>query len=346
MSNRNTRIAIGLIVGILLIAALCLCPKPPVEVRSGPRIVMGTFARVIAVAPRSHTAKNCIDAAFEQLDTVDKLMSVHRDDSQISRVNRDAHKSPVSVDKLTFDVLQKAVEFSKLTDGTFDITVGPLIDIWHCAAEANSVPSDVQLRQARRQVGYEKLILDANDMTVRFAVEGMKLDLGGIAKGYAIERAVQAMQAGGAVGGMVDVGGDIRCFGTPAPPKKTWLIGLQDPTDPQRLVASGKILLTLTLTNTAIATSGDYRRFILIDGRKYSHIVDRNTGKSAGSLSSVTIIADNATDADALATAVSVMGPDKGLALIEKIPRTEAILISPSPQYHITQTSGAHKYLR
>jgi thiamine biosynthesis lipoprotein len=311
---------------------------------------MGTFAHLKAIAQDKDTAEKCVETAFAELKKVDKLMSDYKSDSEISEVNREAAKGLVKVSKSTFEVLQKSAEFSRLSEGAFDITIAPLSELWRLAAEVNSVPSEEELAVARSKTGYEKLFLDANEMTVRFAVEGMKLDLGGIAKGYAIDRAIEAMQAGGAVGGMVDVGGDIRCFGLPPKGKKTWRIGLQNPADPdsdEETLAGepDQVLMVLKLTNAAIATSGGYRRFVLIEGKKHSHIVNPDTAASAEGLSSVTIISQNALDADALATSVSVMGPEKGLALIEKIPNTEAILITPSPNYKLIKTTGAGRYV-
>jgi len=374
MNKQNRRIAIGIIGGGSLIVLLyffvssgneSIWPKgrvPPlgeagrVEADSGHRLIMGTFARVVAVAADSSTAEKCIEAAFERLRSTENLMSVHRDDSQISKINRDAYKGPVRVSKPTFEVLQKALEISRLSDGAFDITIGALVDLWRSADEANSVPTDVELLGARSKVGYEKLILDVNKESIRFAVDGMKLDLGGIAKGYAIDKAVEAMQRAGAAGGMVDVGGDIRCFGAPPRGKKHWLIGLQDPNidagysmlDTRKTKPSienqGKLLLKLKLVNRAVATSGGYRRFALVESKKYSHIIDAKTGYSSEGLASVTIISQNATDADALATAVSVMGTEKGLALIETIPETEAILI-PAGSSELIKSSGAEKFI-
>ena len=357
--NKKRRIVIEIIVGICLIATLyffiphssslaprlSIGPRGRIEVDSGHRPVMGTFARVVSVAADSRTAKKAIEAAFEQLHSVELLMSTYRDDSETGKINHSAAKEPVRVSKSTFEVLQKALEFSKLSDGAFDITVGALSDLWRSAAEANSVPSDAELDEARSVVGYEKLILDGNDMSVRFAVDGMKLDAGGIAKGYAIDRAVEAMQRCGAIGGMVDVGGDIRCFGAPPRGKKRWLIGVQDPSETETVINTGRYLLVLKLTDAAVATSGHYRRFTLIKGKKYSHIIDTETGSGSDGLASVTIISKNATEADALATAVSVMGREKGLALIETIPQTEAILISSAPNFERIQTSGAEKYI-
>lgn len=336
---------LGIIAAICLIAALLLLPTRPTEADSGHRLVMGTFARVVVVAPDRKTAKRSIEAAFAQINKVDELMSDYKSDSEISQVNKDAFKQAVKVSNPTFEVLQKAVQFSKLSAGAFDVTVGPLVQLWRAATEANFVPTETELKQARSKVGYEKLILDSNEMTVRFAAEGMMLDLGGIAKGYAIDKAVEAMQKAGALGAMVDIGGDIRCFGKPSKGKSHWLIGVQDPTKAREGLDPGTSLLVLQLKDAAIATSGNYRRFTLIEGKKYSHIIDRKKAAGTAGLSSVTIIAGNALDADALATAVTVLGHEKGLALIEKTPETEAILITSPPEQRFIKTTGAGEYI-
>ena len=355
MNTKTGRIVIALL-GVSSVMALYSFarPKAPVEADSGYRLVMGTFAHIIVVAPDQRTADKSIEAALQQLQNIETLMSYHRADSELAGVNRSAHKQPVKVSKDTFEVLQRAVEFSRLSDGAFDVTVGPLVDLWHWAAETNTAPTDSELADTNARVGYEKLILDANEMTVRFAVEGMKLDLGAIAKGYGIDKAVEAMQRCGAVGGLVDVGGDIRCFGKPSKGKTHWLIALQDPNDKienrkskiENSIGMGAPLLVLKLTDAAVATSGHYRRFAVIGGKKQSHIINTKTGCGSDKLASVTIIAKDATAADALATAVSVMGTEKGLALIEKLPETEAILITSQPEYKIVRTSGVEKYIK
>jgi thiamine biosynthesis lipoprotein len=346
MNKQNSRIVIGIIAAAFVALALLVRPKAPVEADGGYRAVMGTFARVVAVAKDSPVADTAVEAAFAELRNVDALMSDYKSDSEISRINRDGYREPVKVSGATFEVLQRAIHFSELSDGEFDVTVGPLVDLWRSAAEANSVPTEAELQQARSKVGYEKLLLDANEMSVRFGTDGMRLDLGGIAKGYAIDKAIEAMHKEGAIGGMVDIGGDIRCFGVPTKGKAHWLIGLQDPNKAEDWLAAGETSLVLKLRDEAIATSGDYRRFVLIDGEKYSHILDTRTGRGSKGLSSVTIICRNAIDADALATAVSVMGPEKGLALIEKLPGVEAVLISPPPDFKLLKTTGAGRFVK
>jgi thiamine biosynthesis lipoprotein len=277
-----------------------------VQKDSGNRVVMGTFSRVVVIARTQQAADG-----------------------------------PVRVDPLTFEVLQKSVQFSKLSDGAFDVTVGPLMDLWKAAGEANEPPTEQALAEARARVGYEKLILDEKNMTVRFAVKGMRVDLGGIGKGYAVDKSVEAMKERGAIGGMVDLGGNIRCFGRPPRGQGHWRIGLQDPNVAPEDVDSSRILLVLALTEQSVATSGGYRRFVEVRGTKQSHIIDTGTGKGASKLVSDTIIAPDATAADALSTAVNVLGPEKGLALIERLPNVEAILIPAADPIHPIFTTGA-----
>jgi thiamine biosynthesis lipoprotein len=307
---------------------------------------MGTFAHVVAVAKDSGAAKKCVRAALEEIHKVDDLMSDYKSDSEISLVNQKAFEKAVQVSPSTFEVLRRSVEFSKLTEGAFDITVGPLVDLFRTAKKTGAAPTQEQIAQAKTNVGYEKLELDEHNRTVRFRVEGMRLDLGAIAKGYAVDKAIKAAQHCGATGAMVDLGGNIRCFGTPPKSRDLWLIGVQDPNSAIEGIGGGGLLFTLKITNTSIATSGDYQQFVIIAGKRYSHILDPHTGWSAEGLSSVTIITDNATDADALSTAVSVMGVEKGLALIEKLPNTEAILVTSEPKCEIIKTDGAEKFIK
>ncbi len=349
MNTKNSRI-LFIILGVLLVIALyILIPKGPIEIDSGQHLVMGTFARVVVVAADRNTANKCINDAFTEIQKVDELMSSYKSDSQISLVNRDGFKRAVEVSDSVYEVLYRSIEFSKLTDGAFDITVGPLVDLFHSSEKIETAPSEEEIAQAKTKVGFEKLELNDQNKTVRFTIEGMRLDLGGIAKGYAVDKAIEAAKKAGAVGAMVDIGGDIRCFGIAPQGKESWLIGLQNPSTNSD-VGEDNILMELKLTGQAVATSGDYQQFVLIKDKRYSHIINRQTGTSAEGLSSVTIIADNAIDADALATAVSVMGMEKGFALIEKLPNTEAILIpegtTSQSNFELIKTSGVDKYIK
>ena len=347
MNTRISRIVVFVFVlSLLAVVYLSVGGRRRVDIDSGHRLVMGTFARVVAVAEDSDTAQKSIQAALAEIYKVDELMSDYKDDSEISRLNRDAAEKAVQVGESTYEVLQRSIEFSRLTEGAFDVTVGPLVDLFHAAEKQGVAPGPEQIAQAKEKVGFEKLKLDDQNRTVRFGVEGMRLDLGGIAKGYAVDKAIEAMHRCGAIGAMVDIGGDIRCFGSPPKGKDHWLIGLQDPNAAVEGIGGSEPALKLKLTEAAVTTSGDYQQFVLVEGKRYSHIINRRTGMSVESLSSVTIIADNATDADALATAVSVMGSEKGLALIEELPQTEAILLTSEPEFALVKTSGAEKYIK
>ncbi|HIJ67525.1 MAG TPA: FAD:protein FMN transferase, partial [Planctomycetes bacterium] len=170
---------------------------------SGYRVVMGTFANITAVAGDSKTAGICVEAAFDKLKYVDEVMSDYKAESQLSQVNREAFGRPVHVDENLFEVLRISGEYSRQTENAFDITVGPIVDLWRQAQELKRLPTEAELAEARSRVGFGKLALNRADKTVRFGVKGMRLDLGGIAKGYAIDSAIEAMEKAGAVGGLV-----------------------------------------------------------------------------------------------------------------------------------------------
>jgi len=309
-----------------------------VTVDGGFRITMGTVARILVVAQTQPQADAAIDAAFDRIFHIDKLMSDYDPNSQLSLVNREAFDRPVAVDAELFEVLTAGKLYSCMSDGAFDVTIGPVVQLWRKAKENNTTPSPEALAKAKEAVGYENLILDTEKKTVKFAKEGMFLDLGGIAKGYAIDKAIEALQAAGVKGGMVDIGGDLRCFGTSANGKPHWFIGLQDPQNEEN------ILLRLNMDDRAVATSGDYRRFVMIGEEKHSHIINPATADSAQTLSSVTIIAPAAIAADALATAVTVLGDEKGLELIETIPECETFIIQ-SENNMLQQSSKASIYI-
>lgn len=338
--NRTVRYIIAILVIPALLSSCRKAEQPALHTaKSGARQVMGTFAHITAVADSDRTAKKSIEAAFDRLTAIDKMMSDYIPDSELSTVNRDAFKQPVKVSDPLFEILTTAIEYSQISDGAFDVTIGPVVDLWRNAKKNNVKPTEEQIAQAKQKVGCEKLILDPSEKTVKFAVDGMRLDLGAIAKGYAIDKAIEAMKQTGATAGIVDVGGDLRCFGKPQN-KPKWRIGLQNPQ------TDGDLLMVIELDNTAIATSGDYRRFVLLDGEKFSHIMIPEQGVSAKDFSSVSVIAPTAIAADALATTLTVIGTEKGIKLIESLESTEALLIPSDPKQEITFTSGLKDYIK
>jgi len=343
MFEKNRRpvltIALGIFLALVIYFSIVawnglFLPKEKAVVDSGFHEIMGTFARIVAVAADEEAGQKCIEAGFEQFRRVDDSMSDYKAESELSSVNRQGYKNEVRVSEQLFEILEISEKFSKLSGGAFDITIGPLVDLFRSAEKTQVVPT-----------GFEKLKLDRQNRTVKFAVDGMRLDLGAIGKGYAVDKAVDAMRKSGAAGGMIDLGGNIRCFGAPPAGEKYWRVGLQDPNNVRVGISATLPLLVLKLTEEGVATSGNYQRFITIKGKKYNHIFNPQTGYDSEGLSSVTIINPNATDADALSTVVTVMGIERGLALVESMPETEAILISAGPEFKITKTKGVEKYI-
>ncbi|HEG43398.1 MAG TPA: FAD:protein FMN transferase [Phycisphaerales bacterium] len=333
-------IVIGIVVAIALTIRKLNEPKL-FSVDGGYRTVMGTFANIAAVSEDHSIAARSVEAAFDALVAVDDMMSDYKPDSELSRLNRNGFPGPVEVSPGLFDVLLASAEYSRMSEGAFDITIGPVVELWKQAKEMGQKPTQQGIAAARSKVGYEKLILklDGQTRTVRFAVDGMRLDLGAIAKGYAIDRAIRAAQRAGASGAIVDIGGDVSCFGVTPRSEKYWRIGLQDPADESNFV------LVLKLADAAVATSGDYQRFVEINGQRYSHIIDPATSSSAREFTSVTIIAPTAIEADALATCVSVMGLDAGMRLVESLDNVEALIIGTDHSQDYIYTEGIKKYV-
>jgi len=306
---------------------------------SGYQETMGTFVQITVAAQGQRQAQRFFAAAFAEIDKVNRTMNDWDPNSEISQLTQTAHLSPVTVSPELFEIIAASVEYSKLSDGAFDITVGPETQLWRQMQQTHQQPSPEVLMAARAKVGYEKLTLDPEKRTVRFAVEGMKLDVGAIAKGYAVDRATEALKQQGAVSGMVDLSGNVRCFGKGITPNGLWLIGLQNPRK------TDTVLLKLHLNDMSVATSGDYERYVEVDGKKHSHILNPKTSESVGELPSVTIIAPTAMQADALSTTVSVLGKEKGLALIESIPCAAAIVTTAAEPEKPIQTSGATQFI-
>lgn len=342
------------VIAISLIAALAIfvmfrlwTNDSMMALDSGSVLKLGTWARIRIRSGNPAQARHAQHNAFEAIDLVDRLMSTYRDDSELAQVNQSAHKRPVAISRQTYDILAAGLEYSRITDGAFDMTVAPLIALWKHAADENRLPTAQELDQAAACVGYSKVILSSpQQCTVRFSSECVQVNVDAFAKGHAVDMALQALKQAGMDAGLIEIGGEIACFTTEKSPQP-WLIGIQDPfasTNDNPL--SQKPSWLIKLNNCSVATSGNYRHYATIANKRYSHIIDPRTGQPAEKLPSVTVIAPKTVDADALATAVSVMGVEKGLALIESLDDTEALLItgsSDNSQLHLT--GGFDKYL-
>jgi thiamine biosynthesis lipoprotein len=296
---------------------------------------MGTVVTVKAYMPDSGDALPAIDAAFKEMARIDSI-SGYEKGSETDRINSNPNRFvPVSAD--VAGMVRKTIHYSEISNGAFDITVGPLMILWHrFEGESLAVPSQSSIASALSLVDFRKISVDST--SVKLAIPGGSIDLGAIAKGYAVDRGTAVLESLGAAGGLVDAGGDIGTFGK-RPDGRSWRIGLKDPRTPD------SIAMVFEVADISVVTSGDYERYFMKDGVRYHHIVDPSTGFPARGCCSVTIIADKATDADALATTVFVLGPEKGMALVESLPNTEClIIVCEDGKRQILRSSGLAKY--
>ncbi len=275
--------------------------------------VMGTNCslNVVARVGQRKLAEDALDSAEAALRKVDARMSTYLADSELSAFNAAAAGEQIALSAETLEVLQAARQLSADTDGAFDVTCRGVIELWKQAAKANKLPTTDQLAAARASASWNDIFLGENSATKSLASAGV--DLGGIAKGYGIDLAIEAMQSAGVTWALADVGGDIRCIGLRAD-GKPWRVGIRNPIQPG-------LVGVLEVTNLAVCTSGNYERFSEIGGVRYSHIVDPRTGWPAEAAPSVTVIAPTALIADAWATALSVLGS----AGLEKLPQDQGV---------------------
>ena len=270
------------------------------------------------------TLKDCTRYTRKAFDRIAELNGIFSDylvESELSKLSRAPANEAIPVSDELLDVLLRAEELSNKSDGAFDITVGPMIRLWRRARKAGKLPTEVQISGAKDRTGFEKLVIDPKAKTVTKKVEDMVLDLGGIAKGYAADEALRILREGGFHSALVAASGDIA-LGDPPPERKGWAVGLET----LEMKQPGET--GFELANAAVSTSGDTQRFLIIDGRRYSHIVDKNTGLGLTERIAVSVVAPNATTSDSYATAVSIMGKSAGMALIEATPNVECRIVT------------------
>ncbi|HEY2906799.1 MAG TPA: FAD:protein FMN transferase [Vicinamibacterales bacterium] len=280
------------------------------------RYLMGTSVEVEVFDPAQHAA---IDEAFAAMAEVDRLMSNYRDDSELTMINRSAATHAVQASDPMFGVLSAAHDVSARSAGAFDVTVGPLVRLWGFHDKKPHVPTTEELAAVRSLVDYRNVLLDPAQRTVRFTRPGVEIDLGGIAKGFAVEIAADVLRRHGAEG-FIDAGGNQYLRGTP-PGKRLWSVGVKDPMDPRRVLGA------IDADETSVSTSADYANFLTADGRTYGHILDPHTLAPSDSALSVTILSRDGTLADALSKAVFVLGPSAGLDLVASFPGTSALIV-------------------
>ena len=282
------------------------------------QISMGVRARVELYAPDQRSAIAAAHAAFARIDALDRTLSDYMPASELSQLSARSGGEPVEVSEDLYRVLERAIEISRASDGAFDVTVGPLVKLWRTARTSGELPSAAAIDEARSRVDWRAIELDPQRRTARLATRGMQLDVGAIGKGYAADAALETLRAAGITRCLVALSGDIR-IGDPPPGRDGWRIASSIEVYPG---GSGG----LTLADCGVSTSGDTEQFVEIGGARYSHIVDPRTGLGLTSRTCVTVIARDATTADALATAACVLGPNAGLALVARFDGATAVI--------------------
>lgn len=310
-------------------AALALsgCSKDSEALHFFNRLMMGTLVELTLRGP-GDKASATAEAVFREFKRIEDLTSFHKD-SALSRVNDSAGKGSIAPGPELFALLVESLRLARETGGTFDPTIGPVCRLWQFSGGEPRVPEPSEIAEAVRLVGWHRVRINHETGTLELPEAGMSFDLGGISKGYALARAADLIRKSGLVGGLVNAGGDVAVIGEKAP-GQPWKIGVQAPRNEKGIVA------VATLKDTCIFTSGDYERVLFKDGKRYHHILIPETGYPATACQSVTIVAQDAVLADALAKAVFIMGPEKGITFLESFPDVRALVIDAEGKTHGT----------
>lgn len=308
----------------------------PPAVSKRARMQMGTLVTVTAVASDKHVSDRAVQVAFDEIKRLERLLSTWRSDSELSQVNAEAGRRPVQVSRETLQLVMRALDIAELTHGGLNIALGPAIDAWS-VTERQRVPDKEELERLKPLVDWRTIQLDREAQTIYLPREGMRIDIGGIGKGYAADRAVEEMKRVGATGGTVALSGDIKTFGV-LPDLRGFPVGIRHPRE------EGVLIAVIELKDEAISTAGDYERFFERDGVRYHHILDPQTLQPAGTCQSVTVVAKEGTMADGLDTGIFVLGPERGMALVESLPHVEAIIIDKEGK--MTVSAGLRDRLR
>jgi thiamine biosynthesis lipoprotein len=323
---RKRHIAVALVASALL--AFVSCTRNNEKIYRKSTTLMDTLVAITVVSDSERKAEEAMDAAFGEIEGLEYKLSFWTEDSEIALINRNAGIKPVRVSPATMDIIKKSLLISGKTDGAFDPTIGPVIRIWDFREK--TIPESIALTNRLNMVDYKALIIEGNEAFL--SRKGMSFDTGGIAKGYAADRAEEVLKRMGIKAGLIAIAGDIKAFGV-KPDGKPWRIGIRNPR------AAGEdddIMATVGLMDEAVSTSGDYERFFIKGGKRYHHLLDPKTGYPAEGFISVSVITGSAVLTDGFSTGVFVMGPEEGLKLMER-EGLEGVLVEKSGEIHVTR---------
>ncbi len=333
-----TRARAGLaafVVGVIL-AGWWWQTREAVSLHKSTHLILGTLVEITLVGP-ADKVKKTEDAVVAEINRVEQVFSFHRADSMLSKLNQRAGEGWVRVDPELFGLVEKGLRAAKITDGAYDPSVGPICRLWNFSGEGEPrLPKQAEIDEALKKVGWQRVQIDPEQHAVLLPLKGMALDLGGIAKGYALDRAAQVIRSNGISSALVNAGGDIVAIGEREPGRK-WRVGVQDPRN------RGSVVATLEVADRIVMTSGDYERSFQYDGKTYHHILNPSTGYPARDVSSVTIVGSegDGVKCEPLGPGAFVLGPERGMKLIKTFPGLEAFLITSKGEFVMTE--GARK---
>ncbi len=301
---------------ILLLSMVCWAQQPYKHTLK----LMGSRFEITIVAEDSLDANKNIDLAIAEITRIEKLISSWDANSQTSLINENAGIKPIKVDSELFNLIERALGISKLTDGAFDISYASMDSIWKFDGSMTEMPTDEEINNSVAKVGYENIVLDKLNHTVFLRIKGMKIGFGAIGKGYAADKAKDLLISKGVTSGIINASGDMAVWGK-QPNGSEWKVAIINPLN------KNKVFALLPITNGAVVTSGNYEKYVNFKGKRYTHIIDPRTGYPSSGIISVTVFAPEAELADALATSVFVMGKEAGLHRINQLPKIECIII-------------------
>lgn len=300
--------------------------------------LMGSRFDISIVAKDSITAETNIDEIITEVTRIENLISDWRSYTQVSQINQNAGIKPIKVDKEVFELTERAIKLSVLTNGAFDISFAAMDRIWKFDGSMKVMPTAATIKKSVANVGYQNIILDKKNSTIFLKFKGMKIGFGALGEGYAADRCKEMMLKKGIKAGIVNGSGDMNTWGT-QPDGSPWNIGITDPKNPTELWA------VLPLTKGAVVTSGSYEKFVVFNGKRYAHIINPKTGYPASGLTSVTVFGSSAEMANGLSTSIMVMGQKAGLELLKKYPEMSCILVADNGKYYASPNLTIKKYL-
>ena len=299
--------------------------------------MLGSPLEITVVAKDTIQGNQYIDLAITEVKRIEYLISDWIPSTQISQVNKNAGSKPVKVDKEVFDLVGRAIKVSQITSGAFDISYASMDKIWKFDGSMKAMPTEEAIKKSVSKIGYKNIILDSKAQTIFLKNEGMKLGLGGIGQGYIADKVKELLFSKGCTSGIVNVSGDINAWGR-QPDGNPWTVGIVNPLN------KNKVFATFPLEDSAVETSGNYEKYVIFNGIRYSHIIDPRTGYPAQGVVSVSVFAKQTEIADALATGIFVMGVEVGIDLVNQLKGVECIMVDDKGKIHSSKGIDIKKF--